>query len=86
MLTGVYPEEKQTCNFMTGGKVLVEARHPWNVGLYPPTDSGKDSGSDIPECLHFKEKALKSLRKLFSGGRFTSQRAEKAFIVVSFLK
>lgn len=86
LLTAAYPEEKLSI-FMTGDndvywrKKLIAVRP-----LYSGRDWERESESYLSECLHFKESALRSLRKQFLGGRFISQRAKKELKIARFLR
>lgn len=62
----------------------VEARHPLNLGPCPPPGIGKAELS--PKMFAFQTNSSQVLEERILGGRLTSQRAEKGFIIVNFLK
>ena len=58
-----------------------ESKVPARLGPGPPTGGWK---SRLYQCLHFKDSQV--LEEAVWGRRITSQRAEKGFLIASFLK
>lgn len=66
--------------------MYIKERSSLRLGLCTQAGTERESESYLSECLHFKESALRSLRKQFLGGRFISQRAKKELKIARFLR